>query len=163
MKYICMALLFAISGAAFAEESGYAKLFIGTVDTFRDNQDTQYGAEYEFGTGFTRYNFKPAIGLIRTREQSHFLYASINRTSKFTGADTGLALAFSLGSGLYMHGGGEDTDLGSWFELRSSAGLLWLFSDETRLGVHFAHLSNASVSETNPGTEMITFTYELPF
>ena len=91
------------------------------------------------------------------------MYAGFSRTSKFTQADTGLALTFSFGPGLYFHGGGEDTNLGHVFELRTSGGLLWTFADETRIGVHFSHLSNASITEVNPGTELLSITYELPF
>lgn len=163
MKVGLVFVLMMASVFTSADNTGFAKLFIGSVDSFRDNQDSQYGIEYEWAEGLTRYQFKPAVGLIRTRDQSHFLYGAFNRTSKFTSQDTGLALTFSLGAGLYAHGGGEDTDLGSWFEIRSSAGLVWLFADETRLGLHFAHLSNASLAQTNPGTELLTFTYELPW
>lgn len=163
MKQLLAALLVALCTSTFAEDPSYAKLFIGTIDTFKVSQDSQYGLEYEFGKGLTRFNFKQAIGIIRTRDESHLLYSSFNRTSKFTNSDVGLALTFSAGSGIYLHGGGEDTNLGSWFELRTSAGLLWIFSDDTRLGLHLAHLSNASISDVNPGTELITLTYELPF
>jgi hypothetical protein len=147
----------------WAEEVAYGKLFLGTVDAFREQQDTQYGFEYQFANGISRYDFKPFIGTLRTRESSHYLYTGLSRLSKFTHSETGFALSLSLGPGIYMHGGGEDTDLGSPFEFRSSIGLLWMFADGTRIGAHFAHISNASIEELNPGTELITITYELPF
>ncbi len=158
LSWLCLVALF-----AQADDTAFGKVFIGTVDSFRDNQDSQYGVEYQFGQGKTRYDFKPIVGLMRTRDASHYLYTGFSRTSKFTNADTGLALTFSFGPGLYVHGGGEDTNLGHIFELRTSGGLLWTFADATRIGVHFSHLSNASITDVNPGTELITITYELPF
>jgi len=159
-----MVLLFC--SVSWADESldsnAYGKVFLGTIDSFRDNQDTQYGLEYQFAEGLTRYSFKPVVGLMRTRGKSHYLYTGFSRTSKFTSKSTGLSLTLSFGPGFYFHGDGEDTDLGHIFELRTSAGLLWEFSDQTRIGIHFAHLSNASVADTNPGTELISITYELP-
>lgn len=148
---------------AAAEDSAYGKVFIGTVDAFRENQDSQYGFEVQFAQGLSRYSFKPIAGLLRTRDASHYLYTGVSRTSAFTDSGTGLSLTFSFGPGIYLHGDGEDTDLGYWLEFRTSAGLLWTFADETRIGVHFAHLSNASLTEVNPGTELLTVTYELPF
>lgn len=156
-------LLAFICAFASADEQAFGKVFIGTVDTFKDTQDTQYGLEYQFAQGKTRYDFKPFVGLMRTRYASHYLYTGFSRTSKFTASETGLSVHFAFGPGIYLHGDGEDTDLGHWFELRTSAGLLWTFADSTRMGLHFSHLSNASIADENPGTEMITFSYELPF
>jgi hypothetical protein len=160
---LSLVLFVGLLGSAMAQEVALGKLFLGTVDTFRDNQDSQYGFEYQFAEGKTQWDFKPFVGLLRTRGASHYAYAGFSRTSKFTSAPTGLAMTFSFGPGIYLHGGGEDTDLGHWFELRTSAGLLWLFDDQTRVGLHFSHLSNASIADTNPGTELISLTYELPF
>lgn len=163
MRY-CWLLLLLWVGPGWADnEAGYAKVFIGTYDMFRDNQDTQYGLEIQAQRGWSRYDFKPLLGFMRTREQSHYLYTGISRTSFFTSGETGLAFTFSFGPGLYFYGAGEDTDLGHLFELRSSGGLIWQFADATRIGVHYAHLSNASISLENPGTEMVTLTYQLPF
>jgi hypothetical protein len=160
---IGLILILFVCAFANAEDQAFGKVFIGTVDSFRDNQDTQYGLEYQFAGGKTQYDFKPFIGMMRTRHASHYLYTGFSRTSKFSASQTGLSVNFSFGPGLYLHGGGEDTDLGHCFELRTSAGLLWTFADNTRMGIHFSHLSNASIASENPGTELISFTYELPF
>lgn len=146
-----------------AEDLAYGKVFIGTVDAFRENQDSQYGFEVQSARGLSRYDFKPVAGLLRTRDASHYLYTGVSRTSAFTDSGTGLSLTFNFGPGIYLHGDGEDTDLGYWLEFRTSAGLLWTFADATRIGVHFSHLSNASLTDVNPGTELLTVTYELPF
>lgn len=156
-------LLLLVSPVWAGNDDGYAKVFIGTYDMFRDNQDTQYGVEVALADGWSRYDFKPLVGLMRTREQSHYLYTGVSRTSFFAQSETGLAFTFSFGPGLYFYGDGNDTDLGHVFELKSSGGLLWQFADDTRIGVHYAHLSNASITELNPGSEMITLSYQLPF
>lgn len=163
MRKVWLTLLLAVSPVWAGNEDGYAKVFIGTYDMFRDNQDTQYGLEIQSSRSLSGYDFKPLVGLMRTREQSHYLYTGVSRTSFFTESPTGLAFTFSFGPGLYFYGEGNDTDLGHVFELRSSGGLIWQFADDTRIGLHYAHLSNASVTEVNPGTEMVTLTYELPF
>lgn len=163
MRYCWLVLLLCVGSVWADNEVGYAKVFIGTYDMFRDNQDTQYGLEVQSPNGLSRYDFKPLLGLLRTREQSHYLYTGVSRTSFFTHSETGLAFTFSFGPGLYFYGDGEDTDLGHIFELRSSGGLIWQFADATRIGVHYSHLSNASIALQNPGAEMLTVTYQLPF
>lgn len=147
--------------ALLAADSAALGLFLGTVDSARPNQDSQYGVEYQFARRLTDYGFRPIAGLMRTRDASHYFYSGISRHSAFTESATGLALAVSLAAGLYLHGGGADTDLGHPLELRTSVGLEWLFADATRVGVHFAHLSNASIAAVNPGTELVTLSYAL--
>lgn len=166
IRQTVMAIVFGLAmviSPVSAGDPAYGKVFLGTVDAFRDNQDSQYGLEYQWSRGLTHFGFKPFVGALRTRDASHLIYTGVSRTSSFTASDTGLALTFSFGPGLYLHGGGEDTDLGYWLEFRTSGGLLWNFSDDTRIGVHFSHLSNASLTDVNPGTELLTITYELPF
>ena len=159
---LVLSILFA-SCYAVAEPQAYGKLFLGTADAFRSNQASQYGLEYAFDKGVSRFDFQPLVGLLRTRHASHYIYAGFSRTSYFTNSQRGLAFQLSFSPGLYYYGDGDDTDLGHVFEVRTSAGLLWRFADKTQMGVHFSHLSNVSITEQNPGTELVTFTYELPF
>ena len=164
MKRSLFALSLAVVAATVtAEGTAYGKLFIGTIDVGSEHEDTQYGFEYQFASGVSRFDFKPFVGFLRTRYESHYAYTGLSRTSKFTDKPTGLAVNISLGAGYYTHGDKGDTDLGYPLELRSSGGLLWLFADGTRIGIHYAHLSNANISDVNPGTELLTITYELPF
>lgn len=160
---VMLGVLILSASLCAAQSPAYAKVFIGTVDTFRDSQDSQYGLEWEFAEGLTRFDFKRTLGIMRTRDQSHYLYSGFTRSSKFSASATGLWFNFASETGVYLHGGGEDTDLGFWLEFKTSAGLLWQFADQTRMGLHFAHISNASIANTNPGTELIYVTYQLPF
>jgi lipid A 3-O-deacylase len=50
----------------------------------------------------------------------------------------------------------EGLDLGSQIEFYSFAEAGWEFSPGRRVLLRFAHISNASLSEINPGTEQIT-------
>lgn len=59
-------------------------------------------------------------------------------------------------------GRGDGKDLGSTVEFRSGAELAWRFEDRSRLGVTFHHISNASIGEKNPGTEILGVVYSIP-
>jgi hypothetical protein len=66
----------------------------------------------------------------------------------------------SFAAGYYDNGDG--VDLGHEVEFRSSIELSYRFDNRTRLGVSFYHLSNASIGDTNPGTEVLSVVYSIP-
>ena len=47
-------------------------------------------------------------------------------------------------------------------EFRTGAELAWRFDGKGRLGIAFHHISNASIYDRNPGTEMLVLTYAVP-
>ena len=66
----------------------------------------------------------------------------------------------SFAAGLYEDGDGKD--LGHAVEFRSSVELAYRFNDRSRLGMSFYHLSNAGLSDNNPGTEVLSLNYSIP-
>ncbi|MBT5810587.1 MAG: acyloxyacyl hydrolase, partial [Rhodospirillaceae bacterium] len=56
----------------------------------------------------------------------------------------------------------DGKDLGNTVEFRSGVELAYRLDDRARLGVAFHHISNASLSDNNPGTETLTLTFSLP-
>ena len=66
----------------------------------------------------------------------------------------------SLGVGAYHDGGGKD--LGHTVEFRSQIELAYRFEGGPRLGLAFGHISNASLGDDNPGTEILTLYYMIP-
>ena len=65
----------------------------------------------------------------------------------------------SFGVGYYNSSG---LTLGYPAEFRSALELSRRFSNGQRLGLSFAHLSNGSLGERNPGTETLGFVWALP-
>ena len=47
-------------------------------------------------------------------------------------------------------------------EFRSSLELAYRFDNRARLGLSFYHLSNASLDDNNPGTEVFSLNYSIP-
>ena len=58
--------------------------------------------------------------------------------------------------------GTSGKDLGHPLEFRSGLEIAYRFDDRSRLGLAVHHLSNASISDDNPGTELLTLYYSLP-
>lgn len=68
----------------------------------------------------------------------------------------------SFAPGLYAQGG-SDLDLGGSVQFRSQAEIGYKFASERRLSLSYSHISNAGLDEENPGSEVITVYYHVPF
>ena len=71
-----------------------------------------------------------------------------------------IVLTPNVAVGLYSDGDGKD--LGSAMEFRSGVEMAYRFDSRTRFGFAFHHISNASISDNNPGTETLTLVLSLP-
>ncbi len=72
-----------------------------------------------------------------------------------------LLVRLSFAPGLYT-ASDEKKDLGYILEFRSALKLAWIFNNNSRLGIQLAHISNAGLSEPNPGSEILVISYEIP-
>lgn len=66
----------------------------------------------------------------------------------------------NVGVGLFY--GGDGRRLGSFVEFRSTMETGYRFDDGSRLTAAFGHISNAGLTGTNPGTEILSFYYHVP-
>lgn len=57
---------------------------------------------------------------------------------------------------------GSDENLGGSFQFRTSANVAYEFDSGSRLGVQFAHVSNAGIHKRNPGDNEMLVTYGIP-
>ncbi len=72
----------------------------------------------------------------------------------------GWVMTPSFGGGYYNASSG--LDLGFDAEFRSGIEISKRFRNGHRLGLSFAHLSNGSLSDKNPGTESFGIVYSIP-
>ena len=122
----------------------------------------EFDLEYKFHLDSLRspnkyLEFRPLIGALMTLKGSKYLYLGINFDLLFFDH-----LLFSPGFAAGYFSKGSGRDLGCNLEFRSGIELAWQFKDFHRLGVHFYHLSNASIRKKNPGSESIALFYDLP-
>src|SRR3990167_633018 len=135
----------------------------GMYDVLREKWRTwEFEAEYKFHLKClkspNRYlEFRPLIGLMMTVQGSGYLYLGLNFDLLFFDH---LLFAPGFAAGYYWPGKGKD--LGYPIEFRSGVELAWQCSDWRRVGVHFYHLSNASIGNKNPGEESLVFYYDIP-
>lgn len=66
----------------------------------------------------------------------------------------------SFGPGLYSAGAGKH--LGSPIEFRTMVEVGYQFENNSRFSLGYSHLSNAGISTTNPGSNIVSLYYHLP-
>ena len=139
------------------DEPSYLDLGVGAFD-IQDHRESPTSAEgrIEFRYGQKFLYFGPAAGLLVTTRGGVFGYVGI-----YTDIAWGRFVLTPLGSvGFYRRG--SDEDLGGAFQFRTSATIAYEFDGHSRLGVQFAHISNAGIHNRNPGENEWLLTYALP-
>lgn len=135
----------------------------GAYDFLREKHRTwEFEAEYKFHLRClkspNRYlEFRPLAGIMSTVLGSGYLYLGINFDLLFFDH---ILFAPGFAAGYYWKGHGKN--LGYPLEFRSGVELAWQFSDWRRLGIHFYHISNASIGKRNPGEESLVLFYDIP-
>ncbi len=135
----------------------------GIYDLMRPRHRTgEFEIEYKFhvrrfGSPIPCLEFLPLVGLMANVQRGGYLYTGLNFDFVFLNH---LQVAPGFAAGYYWPGKGKN--LGYPLEFRSGVELGWQFSDYRRLGIHFYHLSNASLGKKNPGEESLVFYYDIP-
>lgn len=141
----------------------YLSVATGVYDLLREKHRTwEFEMEYKFLTPWLpsplrAVDFRPLLGAMATVRGSGYLYGGINFDIRL-GSRVYFAPGFALG--YYWQGDGKS--LGYPLEFRSGVELGWRSEDGYRFGVHFYHLSNASLGWKNPGEESLVLFYDIP-
>lgn len=158
----CFALGAALNGPAMAqdmgstEDSSLISFGVGAYDVNDDDTTADFRLEYRHGKPLF-WQVKPWFGAEATAEGSVWggggVLVDINVGDVY--------FTPNFGAGLYGQGG-SDKDLGSAIEFRSQIEAGYKFQNEHRVGVAFGHISNASIDDHNPGTEILNLYYHVP-
>jgi len=143
---------------AWAEESEPALLALGLgYYDIHQQDETAADLRLEFRADLALWIFRPWLGVEVTSDGAVYglggFLADIPLGPR-------LRLTPSLGAGAYYNGDGKD--LGHAVQFRSQIELGYRFQDGQRLALAFSHISNASLSSQNPGTEILTLYYMVP-
>jgi lipid A 3-O-deacylase len=159
MFTILAVLALALAGAVGAgpeEEHDFLTIGTGWYD-FNDNKDAvDFRVEYRSDLKLLGF-IKPWAGIEFTSDRAVYGVAGIH-TDIFFGRR--IVLTPSFGVGAYADGDGKD--LGNTIEFRSQIELGYRFDDWSRLSLAVSHISNASLGDNNPGTEIATIYYHIP-
>ena len=145
-----------IAGVASAEDDPEFLSFRGGAFDINDSETTaMFGVEYR--SDYKDLILTPMAGGFITAEGGLYGYGGVF-LDVFLGRRLVARPSFAVGA--YSDGDGKD--LGGVLEFRSAIALAWRFDDRSRLGLEVSHLSNASLYDSNPGTENLTLNYSVP-
>ena len=142
-------------------------------DGSEKNQATDFRFEYRsdqslLDIGPEEDNFfflKPFFGVEYTSDSaSYFLtgiYFEDNLGELFEGKKSKYYFTPSFGAGIYNDGSGKK--LGNDLQFRTSFELSYELKNKNRIGFSFSHISNANLGDKNPGVEILSFSYHIPY
>jgi len=108
---------------------------------------------------------KPFAGIEVTSDSaSYFLtgiYLEDNLGQLFTGKTNNYIITPSFGFGIYDDGSGKK--LGNDIQFRTTLEFSFELKNKNRIGLSFGHISNANLGDKNPGAEIISLSYQIPF
>ena len=67
----------------------------------------------------------------------------------------------SFGFGYYNNGSGKN--LGNDLQFRSTLEISYELQNKNRLGISYGHISNANLGDKNPGVEILSLSYQIPY
>ncbi len=139
------------------DESAYLELGAGAFDVVppRDSRSPEGQLQLRFGSKL--FFIGPAIGVLANTRGGLFGYGGIYSDIRFFDH---VVVTPLIGAGAYRRGDGED--LGGVFQFRLSMNLSYEFSNGSRFGAQFAHISNASLHARNPSEDEVLLTYAIP-
>lgn len=140
----------------FAPEPPLLSLGTGVAEIFDSHQELFWNIEYR--PAFRLYRFGPWFSFGSGKH--HEFYAAVGVLMDLR-LGRGWVITPSFGGGYYNASSG--LDLGFDAEFRSGIEIAKCFRNGHRLGLNFAHLSNGSLSDKNPGTESLGIVYSIPF
>jgi lipid A 3-O-deacylase len=155
--FVAFLALMPTSASAQDSETSYLSFGGGIYDVGDEDEAADFRLEYRPGHTYF-WHVKPWAGVEFTNDGSVWggggLLADIPLSPS-------LYLIPSFGVGLYGQGS-SDLDLGHVVEFRSQIEMAYEFSNAQRLGVQFGHISNASMDDQNPGTEILGAYWHVP-
>jgi len=135
------------------------ELGVGGYDVIGANADSAgvFRAEYRFDTKLLF--LRPLLGTEITTDRSLYAYGGF-AFDVFFGDHWVLTPNETVG--FWARGSDEAKNLGSWVEFRSGAEFDYRFADHSRFGFSFHHISNAGLTQRNPGEEEALLNYSIP-
>lgn len=151
---MALALMLGLSPAR-ADDPDLLAVGIGAYNVLHRDKEAQLRLEYRFSYRFL-YIIRPVLGALGTNDGSAYGYGGFRLDAEFGH----FVFTPEAVVGYWHHGGGKD--LGGPAEFKTGGEFAYRFSDASRLGVAFDHISNAGLYRKNPGVESALLVYSIP-
>jgi hypothetical protein len=169
MRIILAATALLIAGIlgttiAAAEEPGYKGSYLGLgvgyFDISQNDGNNALSFELNYQYEDIYHGLRPMGGVMVTSDSA--LYGFVGAKWDLPLGIYPFVIAPSFAVGGYSQGA-DGKELGHGIEFRSGLEVAYEFADSgDRLAVQLSHLSNMSLNDKNPGTEILQLNYSLP-
>jgi hypothetical protein len=132
-------------------------LGVGYYDIMDNEEAVDVRVEWRSGNDLF-WGIKPFVGAEATTDAAIYGLAGLYRDFPVS---PNWYITPSFGAGLYHDGDGKD--LGHVIEFRSQIEVAYEFDSNNRVSLGFGHISNASIGDRNPGTEILNLYYHMPW
>ena len=156
---------------------GYDIFGIGLYDIKFDGSATNQASDLRYEKRFDNslveigpesenfFDLKPFIGLETTTDSAVYILGGIyledNLGTLFVGEESNFVFTPSFGAGFYDDGDGKK--LGNDIQFRTTFEFSYELKNKNRIGISYGHISNANLGDKNPGVEILSFSYQVPF
>ena len=156
---------------------GYDVFGIGLYDIKFDGSQTNQASDLRYERRFDNtlveigpesenfFYLKPFVGLETTTDSAVYvlggIYLEDNLGTLFVGEDSNFVFTPSFGAGFYDDGDGKK--LGNDIQFRTTFEFSYELKNKNRIGISYGHISNANLGDKNPGVEILSFSYQVPF
>ena len=158
-KFIFLSIILLCTTKSFAAEnkSHQYNFFTGNFDFSDDKQSALLVGFQHQDENLERNTFlgniSPITGGFITENSAAYIYTGFEWNVEMGE----LTFTPSFAPGLYHKGDGKD--LGHVLEFKSEVQLSYALSKDSRLGVSYNHVSNASLGDKNPGANSYMFNF----
>ncbi len=175
IRILLLVLVISISKSVVSKGTNVFGLGIYDIkfDGSEKNQAADFRYEFRsdnslFDIGPKEDNFfflKPFFGVEYTNDSASYfitgIYFEDNLGELFEGDKSKFFFTPSFGAGIYDNGSGKK--LGNNLQFRTSVELSYELKSKNRIGISFSHISNANLGDKNPGVEILSFSYHIPY
>ena len=174
-KILSFLVLMIISNPIYAK--GYDVFSIGMYDIKFDGSQTNAASDFRYERRFDNsilnigpesenfFYLKPFAGIEVTSDSATYViggvYLEDNVGTLLTGTKSNFNFTPSFGVGYYDDGDGKK--LGNDIEFRTTFEISYELKSSNRVGLSFGHISNANLGDKNPGVEVLSLSYQMPF
>ncbi len=152
-------ILVTLGGARAADDPDFLSFGIGAFDWNREKDEgAEFRLEYRSNYKIPYVQMKPFAAFGQSTSGHGFFGGGVLWDIYF---GRRIVVTPSFAPHFYW-GGNDDLDLDYPIEFRSQLEIAYRFDDRSRLGLAISHYSNASLGDTNPGTESAMVYYTVP-
>ena len=175
IKFLCFVLFCFVSSNALSR--GYDVYSIGLYDVKFDGSQTNSAIDFRYERRFdvslfevgpkeeNFFNLKPLAGIEYTSDSASYfnigVYLDDNLGTLFINKKSPINFTPSFALGYYDNGDGKN--LGNNIEFRTTAEISYELKNSNRIGLSLGHISNANIGNKNPGVEILSISYQVPF